>query len=198
MAQTGLAPHKKGARRSGNPIVFLDESGFMLQPVRRRTWAPSGQTPILRSWDRHDRLSVVGIIGVSPVRHNLSLYFHISQQNVDKDQLIWLLRLLHRHYQRHVVMVWDGLTAHRAAAAYFEKNHPDWFTFETLPPYSPELNPVEQCWNHTKCADLANFIPDDTDDLSKAIEESITQQNNNQNLLRSFFEYSKLPLAPAH
>jgi transposase len=172
----------------------LDESGFMLQPVRRRTRAPSGQTPVQRAWDRHDRLSAVGLIGVSPKRHRLSLYFHLVPRNVDTDQLIWLLYLLHRHYRRHVVIVWDRLGAHRSAAAYFENHHPDWFTFEPLPSYAPELNPVEQCWNHTKYSDLANFLPDDLDRLQEAIDASITQQGKDQYLLRSFFAYAELPL----
>ena len=62
LAKAGLAADKKGARESLTPLVFLDESGFMLQPVRRRTWAPSGQTPIQKAWDRHERLSAIGII----------------------------------------------------------------------------------------------------------------------------------------
>jgi transposase len=198
MAKPGLAPHKKGADLSGSAIFFEDESGFMLQPVRRRTWAPSGKTPVLRAWDRHDRLSTVGFISVSPARHRLSLYFHISAQNIDADQLIWLLKLLHRRYRHHVVIVWDGLPAHRKAAKYFEQNHPDWFTFEQLPPYSPQLNPVEQCWSHTKYADLANFVPDDVNHLRKAIDKSITKQNNNKNLLRSFFKHAKLTIKPVH
>jgi transposase len=172
----------------------LDESGFMLQPVRRRTWAPSGQTPVQRAWDRHGRLSAVGLIGVSPARHRLSLYFHLLPENVDADHLVWLLRLLHRHYRHHVIVVWDGWNVHRSTAAYFEKHHPDWFTFEPLPSYAPELNPVEQCWNHTKHADLANFVPDDLDHLQDAIEASITEQAKDQNLLRSFLAYTELSL----
>jgi transposase len=194
MAQTGLAPDKKGARRRGSPVVFLDESGFMLQPVRRRTWAPSGQTPIERAWDRHDRLSAVGLIGVSPACHRLSLYFHLSLQNIDTEQLVWLLRLLHRHYRRHVILVWDRWGVHRSATAWFEKHHPTWFTFEPLPAYSPELNPVEQCWSHAKYADLPNFIPDDLDHLQEAVETSFTNQSHDQTLLRSFFAHAKLPL----
>jgi transposase len=194
VAAAGLASHKKGAAEGGNPLVFLDESGFMLQPVRRRTWALSGQTPILRSWDRHDRLSAVGFIGVSPRRRRLSLFFHLVRENIDSLHLIWLLRLLHRRYRRRVVLVWDRWNVHRAAAAYFEENHPTWFTFEPLPSYSPELNPVEQCWNHTKYADLPNFIPDDLDHLQNAVDASISQQSKNQSLLQSFFAYAKLPL----
>ena len=81
---------------------------------------------------------------------------------------------------------------------HFSEEHPDWFTFEPLPAYSLELNPVEQCWNHTKCADLANFILDDTNDLFQAIDESITQQKTNNDLLHSFFKYSKQPLNSTH
>jgi transposase len=172
----------------------LDESGFMLQPVRRRTWALSGQTPLQDAWDRHDRLSAIGLIGVSPIRHRLSLYFQLLPDNVETDHMVWLLCQLHHHYRRKVILVWDRWSVHRSAAAFFEEHRPDWFEFEWLPPYAPELNPVEQCWNHTKYADLANFIPDDLNHLENAVHESICEQREDQALLRSFFAYSKLPL----
>jgi transposase len=166
----------------------------MLQPVCRRTWAPSGQTPIQRAWDRHDRLSAVAFIALSPVCHRLSLYFHLQLQNIDAYVMIWLLWLLHRRYRRQVVIVWDRLNVHRSAAAYFKKHHPTWFRFEYLPAYAPKLNPVEQCWNHTKYADLPNFIPKDIEHLSETIKSHLVQQSTNQKLLRSFFAYSKLKL----
>jgi transposase len=194
MAKAGLAPDKKGAKRRGSPIVFLDETGFMLQPVRRRTWAPSGQTPVQHAWDRHDRLSGVGFLGVSPRRHRLSLFFHLVPQNVDTDHMVWLLLHLHRHFRHHVVLVWDRWNVHKSATAYFEKYRPGWFTFEPLPAYSPKLNPVEQCWNHTKYSDLPNFVPDDLDHLHRAVDASITDQSEDQELLHSFFAYTKLAL----
>lgn len=194
LAEAGLATNKKGASRSGSPIVFLDESGFMLQPVRRRTWSPSGKTPIQRAWDRHDRLSAIAFIGVSPSRHRLSLYFQLVPENIDSFHLIWLLRRLHRHYCRRVILVWDRWNVHKSVTAYFQERHPTWFSFEPLPSYNPELNPVEQCWNHTKYSDLPNFIPDDLDHLYRAVNKSIIKQSKNQILLKSFFEYAKLPL----
>jgi len=194
VAPEGLAADKKGAKRKLAPLVFLDESGFMLQPVRRRTLAPSGQTPLHDAWDRHDRLSAIALIGVSPVHHRLSLYFQLLPKNVDTDGMVWLLRQLHYHYRRKVILVWDRWSVHKSAAAHFEERRPDWFEFEWLPAYAPELNPVEQCWNHTKYADLANFIPDDLKHLETAVHESICGQCEDQSLLRSFFAYSKLPL----
>src|SRR3954451_9053773 len=47
-------------------IALLDEAGFMLAPVVRRTMAPRGQTPILDCSDKHDRISVIRAITLSP------------------------------------------------------------------------------------------------------------------------------------
>jgi transposase len=198
LARARLAADKKGASETLSPVFFLDESGFMLRPVRRRTWAPSGQTPLQYAWDRHERLSAISIIGISPLKHHLSLYFQIVSENVDAEHTIWFLQKLHEHCGRRVILVWDRWAVHRSAAAYFDKNHPAWFKFEWLPPYSPQLNPVEQCWNHTKYSDLANFIPDDLNHLHTEVFYSIEKQHHNQTLLRSFFKYVKLPLEKDH
>src|SRR5271163_417666 len=44
----------RAARERGAHLVFLDGGGFMLTPTVGRTWAPSGQTPLLSCWDRRD------------------------------------------------------------------------------------------------------------------------------------------------
>ena len=44
--------------------VFIDQTGFRLQPVNRCTWAPRGETPAPRAGDRYDRLSVVGAVAL--------------------------------------------------------------------------------------------------------------------------------------
>jgi len=194
VAETGLAADKKGARETLTPLVFLDESGFMLQPLRRRTWAPSGQTPLQKAWDRHERISAISVICVSPLQHRLSHYFQLLRENVQTEHLVWFLRQLHHHYGRRVVLIWDRYGVHRAAAAFFAEHHPDWFTFEWLPSYSPKLNPVEQSWKHTKYDDLPNFIPDNLDHLHDNVYDSQKNQHHNQTILRSFFAYAKLPL----
>ena len=54
-------------------------------------------------------------------------------------------------------MIFDRLSSHIAAQKFFEEEHPDWFVFEYLPSYSPELNPVEQCWRNMKNVSMANL-----------------------------------------
>jgi hypothetical protein len=56
--------HRAGKRHTY--IVFVDEAGFMLAPLRRRTWAPRGCSPIIRISEPHGRISVIGAITISP------------------------------------------------------------------------------------------------------------------------------------
>jgi len=166
----------------------------MLQPVRRRTWAPRGRTPLHYSWDRHDRLSVISAITVSPLRRRLGLYFQVHEHNIRFTQVIEFLRLLHRHLRRKFILVLDRYSVHRKAVRLLREEHPDWFECEWLPPYAPELNPVEQVWNHSKYSDLANFIPADVHDLHKQITNSICHQRSNPGLMCSFFKFAELRL----
>jgi transposase len=166
----------------------------MLQPVRRRTWAPRGQTPIHRVWNRHDRLSVIGTITVSPRRRHLGEYFQILARNVDAEDLVCFVEQVHRRLPRKIILVWDRSGPHRRAAKLLVGKHADWLTVEWLPPYAPELNPEEQCWKHTKYDDLANFIPDDLNELYDAVGTSICRQRSNGRLLHSYFDHAKLRL----
>jgi len=166
----------------------------MMQPVRRRTWAPSGQTPLQSAWDRHDRLSAIAAISVSPRRHALKLYFQLLPHHVQTDDMVWFLTQMHRHFRRKIVLVWDRYSVHRAAAKHMETHHPDWFRFEWLPSYAPELNPTEQVWNHGKYSDLANFIPEDIKHLESEVKHSFERQREQQDLLASYFAHAGLDL----
>ena len=194
MASPHLAASKKGGRENKLALAFLDETGFMLQPVRRRTWAPAGYTPIQKAWDRHDRLSGIGAVTLTPALRRLAFYFQLLDHNVKAEDLSWFLTEMHRHIGRKIILVWDRWNVHRSVTAYFRTHHPDWFQFEQLPAYSPELNPVEQCWNHTKYGDLANFVPEDLDHLHTQATEALQSLRNDQQFLHSTFEYCKLPL----
>jgi hypothetical protein len=140
-----VACPKKGARKSKLALVFLDEFGMMLQPTRRRTWALAGETPIQKAWDRHERLSGIGTVSYTPIRHRLAFSFQLSRENVVTEDMIWFLTEVHRHFHDKAILIWDRWAVHKAATRYFEQHHAEWFHFEELPAYSPTLNPVEQC-----------------------------------------------------
>jgi transposase len=150
--------------------VFLDESGFMLQPTVRRTWAPRGETPVLDCWDRHDRLSVISAITVSPQRKRLGLYFDIFDHNIVTDDFECFVARLLQRLGRPITLVMDRWRVHRPGARRLEQRFGRRIGVEWLPAYAPDLNPDEQVWNHTKYADLANFIPDDVLHLGRSLD----------------------------
>ncbi len=92
----------------------------MLQPVVRRTWAPRGQTPVHHSWDRHDQLSAIPALTVSPKRRRLGLHFDIHDHHIRTDEVEAFVRGLCRHSPEGLILVMDRLAAHRSAA----KRHP--------------------------------------------------------------------------
>jgi transposase len=174
--------------------VLLDETGFFLQPLNRRTWAPAGMRPVQYAWHRHDRLSVIGSLSISPVRRRISVAFAVQDQNVRTPHVVAYLRGLHRQLRRPLIVVLDRLSAHRSAVRQLQQSGTRWLTVEWLPPYAPDLNPVEAMWSYAQYCDLANFVPDDVDHLSDAVINSLGDLQFHQRLQRSFFHAAKLQL----
>jgi transposase len=170
----------------------LDESGFMLHPVRRRTWAPRGRTPIQRAWDRHDRLSTIAAITLSPERERLGVFFQIRAHNIRGPDMVGFLRALHRQLRRPIILVWDRYSVHRSAWRQLREAGCQWLRVEWLPGYAPDLNPVEAIWSHTKYSDLANYVPEDVDHLLDAVGDSLNDLHYDQRLLRSFLGWAEL------
>jgi transposase len=189
-----LAAHPKKAQGEGWSIVLIDESGFMLQPVVRRTWAPKGHTPIQYSWDRHDRLSAIAALTLAPQRRRLGLYFQLQQDNIRFDDVMAFLHLVHRHLRRKFILVLDRYSVHRKAVRLLQEAGVDWFEVEWLPGYAPDLNPVEMVWNHTKYGDLANFIPENIHHLELAVTTSIAETRRVSWLKQAFFAHAGLDL----
>ena len=169
----------------------------MLTPLVRRTFAPRGETPIQRCWDRHDRISAISAITVSPERHRLGLYFHLlaHNRNVHAEDIVEFLRSLRRQIQRPLEVIWDRINIHdksRVVRKYLARN-PSIHT-HPLPAYAPELNPDEGVWGHTKHARLSNFAAADVHELRKVVRAELEDLRERKDLLASFVMHSGLPV----
>lgn len=171
----------------------------MLRPLVRRSWALRGQTPIIRCWDRRDRLSVIGGILVPPcrARRRLSAVFRIHTRNIRTPEATEFLRVLERHVRGPMIVVQDRLNVHRAAVKRWlagRKADAPRVMIEWLPSYAPELNPAEQLRYHGNRVDLANVAPADRDDLRRRVRRSLTRQRCRPNLLAAAFDHAGLRL----
>jgi transposase len=184
------------AKQRGASLVFLDESGFMLTPTVRRTWAPRGSKPVLDCWDRRDRLSAISGITVSPEVGRLNLQFTLLDHNVHADDVVNFLKQLKRQVGRPLTVLWDGSNVHSKAKlvrAYLAE-HPE-IVVENLPAYAPELNPDELVWGWSKHGRLANLAAEDTDELAEQVIDELAYLKEHPHLLASFLKKTKLRLA---
>ena len=134
--------------------MFVDEAGFYLLPAVVRTYAPRGQTPILRvplSWDH---LSAIGAI--TP---DSKLYLMLQDHPIRGSDVVRFLRHLLRHITGKLLVIWDGLPAHRGRAVkeFLCDGGSERIHLERLPAYAPDLNPTEGVWHYLKAVELENL-----------------------------------------
>jgi hypothetical protein len=98
-----------------------------------------------------------------------------------------------------VVLLWDGLPAHRSHAMRdWLATQRDWLAVERLPAYAPELNPVEYLWANLKGVELANFAGDAVVEVADAAEQGIRRVCDDQQLAWSFLAHTGLSLDHDH
>jgi transposase len=173
----------------------LDETGFLMSPIIRRTWAVRGQTPFLYTRTRsYEKISGIGALAVSPRKQRLSFYLSLHKsKNIRTAILLRFLKHLRKHLSGPVVLLWDRGQVHRAkkVSAYLSSLR-DW-EVAWLPPYAPEMNPMEHGWSYLKYGCLANFAPAKLDELHKGVMREYRKTAHNSHLIRSFFRGSELP-----
>jgi transposase len=179
-------------------LVFLDESGFQLNPSLRRTLAPRGKTPVLPAWDRRDRISAISCVTLSPVLARPGLYFELLpvNQTVHAEQVVEFLEALRRQLGGPFTVIWDRHKIHSKAKlvkAYLAE-HPE-VVAEDLPPYAPNENPDEWVWSWAKYGRLANLAAWDSQELYDHAFEALADLKFRPDLLDSFLLDADLPLA---
>jgi transposase len=178
-------------------IALLDESGFLLSPVVRRTMAPRGQTPILDCSDKHDRISVVSAITLSPRAQRVGLHFMLlgDNKNFHAEEVVLFLQQLKGEVGGPWTVVWDRNQIHsksRVVKAWLAK-HPE-VVVEDFPAHAPNTNPDEGVWCWTKYGQLCNLAPGDVAELRQHIWDALVALKDQPQLLISFILHARVPL----
>ncbi len=140
------------------------------------------------------QVSVIGAVRASPRAHRLGFDFATAVDGYfSAEKVVGFLRDLLRHLPGKVVVIWDGGGNHKGPVirAFLKRNRRRWRV--RLPAYAPDLNPVEAVWSWLKWGRLANFVPDDLDELDDWAVEYLVQLKFDPRLLRALWERSDLP-----
>ncbi len=131
-------------------LMFQDEARFGRISDPRKCWAPAPLRPMVK---------------LALVREYVYAYAAVSPQDgvinwmlggkMDTVSMGAFLRFVsNKHPEEFVIMVVDGASSHSAKYLRVPKN----MALVKLPPYSPELNPVEHLWDELREKEFANQV----------------------------------------
>ncbi|MFC9769171.1 hypothetical protein [Rhodococcus jostii] len=86
-----------------------------LLPVVRATWAPKVLAPVLHHRFSWKRMSMAWVLAFRPDRSRSAFVFSMTDGAYNTDKLIEFLTELRTHFAgEKLILIWDGLMAHRS------------------------------------------------------------------------------------
>jgi transposase len=120
-----------------------------------RTWAPQGETPVLRAPLSHDHLSVI-----SALTQDGRLLTRTYDQPIRTPEVLRFLRHRLAQVPGKLLVLWDGAPTHTAKLVkqFLADGAAARLRLERLPAYAPELNADEGVWRYLKHVELRNLV----------------------------------------
>ena len=142
------------------------------------------------------RLSVAAALVYEPDGNDAHLVFQLRPGAYNGESLIEFLTDLHQLEQgRAVLLLWDGLPAHRSRCmTAWVHSQRAWLSVERLPGYAPELNPTEQVWGNVKSTELANLCADTIGQVADLAEDGLDRISSDAALCLAFLRHAGLQL----
>jgi hypothetical protein len=195
-----VAGGKRVAARTAAWICFADECGQTLKAHKATTWAPKGETPVVKVTARGTvRVSVAGLCCYRPGDRSRLIYRTLTYRGrkgepkgFREPELIGLLDTAHQQLQAPIVLVWDRLSLHKTPAIRAAIAARSWLRVYELPAYAPELNPVEKVWSAMK-GSLANLAARTAGELTAAVKNRLKRMQYRTGLIDGYFTGTGLP-----
>lgn len=168
----------------------MDESGFYPLPAVVRTYAPRGQTPVLREWCTREHLSMIAAVSAEGRFHG-----QVRERAFDAVAVTEFLRHLLRQAPGKLLVIWDGAPIHRSriVKAFLQAEANDRLELEPLPGYAPDLNPLDcGVWHWLKNVALANVCAADLAGLKAELRAATARLRRKPSIIKASFTEAKL------
>lgn len=171
------------AAAEGATILFQDEAGVRTDYHTGTTWAPVGQTPVVRGTGA--RLSVNM---TSAVTTQGKLYFKVLEGSGNSQTFTAFLSDLLCDIEGKIFVIADGHPSHSSKVTKkFVSDNKERLSLFLLPPYSPELNPDEWVWKNIKHDGVGRAAAQTRDDMLRVIQRSVQRLQSTPEIVRGFF-----------
>lgn len=157
--------------------MFQDEARFGRINDVRRCWAPKPLRPVCQAMLTHEYTYAYAAVDVASGAMDSLILPHVNTQCMQ----IFLDEVAARHPEQNIVMVLDGAGWHASD----ELKAPSNIRLLPLPPYAPELNPVEHVWDELREKHFHNLVFDSLDALEGHLEASLRTLEDDPDTIRS-------------
>jgi hypothetical protein len=143
----------------------------------------------------YKRLSLAGGLAYEPDGSDAHLFFELRPGAYKDETLIEFLSDLRDEEQRAVLLIWDGLPAHRShRMSDWIASQRHWLGVEQLPGYAHDLNPIENVWGNLKSQELANLCSSTIGEVADVAEDGLDRIGSDAALCFAFLHHSGLKL----
>jgi transposase len=128
-------------------LIFTDEASFRQDSTLHATWSRVGCPPEVPVTGERKSVKILGAIELWRTRFD-----YRQDTTFNANTYLGFLEQLARRYRRQgAIMIQDNASYHKDADVWkWFKSNRNWLEVHQLPPYSPELNPTERLWQHTR------------------------------------------------
>lgn len=164
-------------------LYFIDESAFRSDAHRGTTWGVKGHTPIVQ-----DTGGRFGFKLISAVSARGDMHFDVIEKCMNSERFIEFLERLRRDVNHPIFVIADNARYHHSkkVQAFLNEKQGD-IMMAFLPPYTPELNPDEQVWNHAK-REMGKKSIRSKDEMERTILSIMQTIQSKKELIQSFFQ----------
>ena len=162
--------------------MFQDEARFGRINEPKRCWAVHHCRPIVKKQIVREYIYAYG--AVSPKDGKADFLILPAMDAVCMN--LFLAEIGARHKDEFLLLIYDGASCHSLGAL----NMPENMTTETLPPYSPELNPVENIWEEIREKFFQNVVFDSLDAVENRLSEAMVKLGSQPNVVKSISSFN--------
>ena len=171
------------AKKEGAIIYFADEAGLRSDYHSGTTWAPIGQTPVVRGTGARYSVNMLSAVSAQG-----KLRFMVHEGTVNSQVFIDFCQRLLRDADSPVYLIVDGHSSHKSKVTKkFVASTKGRLKLFHLPGYSPELNPDEWVWKNIKHDRIGKIGVTSKDDLKTKATSALRRLQKLPHLVRSFF-----------
>lgn len=182
---------KKRALKEKAIIYFGDETGMRSDHQAGRSYAPSGETPVIKKTGQRFSLNMI-----SAISNKGHLQFMLLDGRFNGDVFISFLKRMIKYSKEKIYFITDGHPAHKT------KKLNEWLAENTnrievffLPPYSPELNPQEYVNQDVKTNIIGKKRPINKDQMRENVEDFMYKRKSDRKQVQKYFHVSHVRYA---